>query len=148
MRQSSEAHCSVMIKLSSRTYYTVSQLGAPVSSRLFLLKIKAAAEHLWLLWMWQNTLSVKTSQRKSLPEKRVPLSGCFLPARISHLEKCLLSWIWNSIPVTHTHRINQHSRVGISHFLMSNISLVSAVTEEQLFPCRRPLTDGGIEGIP
>ena len=46
LSHSSEALCSVTIKLSSKTYYTVSQLGAPVSSRLFLLKIKAAAEHL------------------------------------------------------------------------------------------------------
>lgn len=49
---------------------------------------------------------------------------------------------------THGIKINTKNLIGIGNFLMSNISHVSAVTGEQLFPCRQPLADGRIEGIP
>lgn len=96
---------------------------------------------LWCLWMWQNTLRVNASQvEEPSREKRVSLSQDLSSAHFFYTWKCLLAWIWNSKPlcVSQTRIIRKNT--GISHFfsfLMSNISLVSAVTGEQLFPSRR-----------
>lgn len=89
----------------------------------------------WADWGSRWLLSISdfsgcdSSQNKSerLPEKCVPLSGCFL-CSVFHTWKCLFSWIWSSKPHPHTHTHHthnncKHSRVWISHFLMSNISL-------------------------
>lgn len=97
------------------------------------------------LWMWQNTLRVNASQgEEPSREKRVTLSQDLSSAHFFYTWKCLLAWIWNSkaLCVSQTRIIRKNTepcrnKSFFFSFLMSNISLVSAVTGGQLFPSRR-----------
>lgn len=88
---------------------------------LFSPGIMVAAEHLWLLWM-----SVSVCQE-------------VLPAQFFRNWKCLFSWIRKAHTLTQN-KCEQTCR-NKSFFLISNISLVSAVTGTAVSmppsPCRR-----------
>lgn len=95
--------------------------GASVLSWLFLLRIKVTAQHLWLLWMWLESKQVRESSRKMCPSVRM-----FPLLSFSHLKMSVLMNMKQQTSYSHTHHTHnncKHSRVWISHFLMSNISL-------------------------